>query len=675
MSDKLASLIKRRYQKAKELASDFHDRLEINRNLYKNQIYADDNYEWEYQLSDPHIWPLIRNYLSRANPAKTHVKLEARKSEDAVKRGVNQDLLNWELNEILMTSLFYRVLFSGFMAGKGYMKTGWLYEPAVKIIVKDKKGNVQIEKVMRDIVNRANAKFVRYNDLLIPNRNEPQLYEQPYVIELIQRQLGELLDENKRLEEEGKKPYWNQKWLKELKKSGPSTELLDFQVDIVKDSDFEFEQAYRSAYVSMICMTTKDGEEYYLPLKDDDKIVNNDTESRYWHGHYPYIDYTPFPEDDEYYASSIVDVVGDLQIAATEVLNQTLTNIRQINNDMWIAGTPAAQTPDWQFQKRPNGVIRVVGDVSQIQQIRTQDNTRPALQASMDLQNKIERASGVSALYASGAPSQNINQTARGAQIIEQNISANMKMLIDLFGEQVIKRLGEHFLELNSQYITEEQTFFITGKRGARKYVSVNPEEVTANFDVIVNSESMIKVSPTAKQASLQNLITQLANIENMSQGSVQVDLTKPIEALVDAYPEMDAIGDDILETVDEKAKHDIEYLERGQMPEIKARDPHKELIVLINMHFEDNEQAYDENVKTAFEQYVLKHMRYIQGEQEVQAMSQPQVAQGASPEAMMEAMGAGGISQPPQVPISNPEQMGREDATYNLGLLVPPRG
>lgn len=675
MSDKLATLIRKRQENCKRLAQDFHDRLEINRNLYKNEIYADEDYDWEYQLSDPHIWPLMRNYLSRANPAKTHVNLEAKKKEDVNEREINQDLLNWELNEVLMTSLFYRVLFSGFLAGKGYLKTGWLHEPAVEITVADDNGRITRHKVMRDIVNRANAKFVRYNDLLIPNRNEVNLYEQPYIIENVQRQLGELIDENESLKEAGEKPYWDEKFIKEQIEAGPKSKLLDYQVEIADDVDYDFEQAYRSAYLSMTLMTTKDGEEYYIPYDGDDKILNNDTNSRYWHGHYPYIDYTPFPEDDEFYASSIVDVVGDLQIAATEVLNQTLTNIRQINNDMWIAGTPAAQTPDWQFQKRPSGVIRVIGDVSQVQPVRTQDNTRPALQASMDLQNKIERASGVSALYASGAPSQNINQTARGAQIIEQNISSNMKMLVDLFGEQVVKRLGEHFLELNAQYITEDQTFFITGKKNARKYITISPEQITANFDVEVNSESMIKISPVARQASLQNLIAQLSQIQNMSQGQVQVDLVGPTEALIDAYPEMDNVGE-VVTTVDEKSKRDIESLERAQVPEIKAREPHKELIVLANMHFEDNEENYTPEIKSAFEQYVLKHMRYIQGEQEVAAMSQPQIAQGVSPNEMMGAMGSGGQSpQMPQSPVDlqRPDQQGapQQDQTYNLGKIV----
>jgi hypothetical protein len=665
MSDKIPSILKRRLEKARELATPAQERLEVNRNLYKNTINVDENYEWEYALSDPHVFPMMRNYLSRANPSKTHIKLEATRKDAFEHRQVNQQLLNWELGEILMTYLFYRMFFSGFIAGKGYCKTGWKYEPAVKISVTDEEGNIQTEKIMRDVINRADAKFVRFNDLLIPNRNIPILEEQPYVIELTQQRVGDMLEENERLEERGEKPYWDKKWLKDLKKSSKLNKLLDFQVDMVTDADMDDDKIFRSAYVALACHHTAEGDVFYLPIEGEDEIVNNDTTNRYWHGHYPYIDYTPFPEDDEFYSLSIVDVVGDLQIAATEIMNQNLTNIRQINNDMWIAGTSAAQTPDWQFQKRPNGVIRVVGDVSQIQNVRTQDNSLSALRMGQDLQTKIERASGISALYASGSPSQNINQTARGAQIIEQNIEGNMKLLVDLFGEQVVKRLGEHFLELNSQYITEEQTFMVTGKRNVAELVHIAPEQVTASFKVTANPDTMLKITPVAQQASMQNLIAQLANIQNMSQGAVQVDLVGPTEALIDAYPELDNIGDDIVSSVDEKAQRDILMLERGQLPEIKARDPHKELITIANIHFEENQMNYPEEIAQMFEQYAIKHLRYIQGEQEIMAMAQPQMPQAMSPEQMQGQMQ--GQGQMPVQNIPSPDQAGRPDQGYNL--------
>lgn len=635
------------------------DRVEVNKNLYKGVLDADETYEWDYSLVDPHVFPLVRNYLSRSNPTMSAIRLDVRRKEDYEIRQVNQQLVNWEVSELMTTTLFYRMFFSAYLAGRGYEKTGWKYEPALKIENRDDKGKVTRVKLMRDITNRADAKFVRFNDLLIPNQNEPMLYEQPYIIELIQQPVGEMLDYNKYLEDRGEKPYWNKKFLTQLRESGVNGKLLDYQMDIVTEETSKEEMAFRSAYVAMMCMHTKDGELFYMPLQDDDSVVNETTDSPFWHGHYPYIDFCPFPEDDEYYNVALVDIVGDLQIAATEILNQTLSNIRSINNDMWVAGSAAAQTPDWAFKKRPDGVIRVMGDASQVQQMRTQDNTLSALRMSDAVQSKIERAGGISSLYSSGAPSQNINQTARGAQIIDANIDTNMKMIIDLFGEQVIKRTGEHFLELNAQYMTEEQTFAITGKRNVRELVTIKPEEVSANFIVSVNTEKIQKQTPASRQASLQNLMSILGS--QSAQNGVITNVTPIVEALIDSYPEMDNV-EDVVTSIDEKSKRDVLMLERGQQPTVLVRDPHEELIVAANVHYEQFEATYPEEIKQAFEDYVQAHLRYIQARAEVQAMSQPVLPTGTP---------AGNLEAQMGFDPAQGEQQGLPQPAYNLGQIA----
>jgi hypothetical protein len=657
----IPSILRRRYQKAKEISQYAFDRVEINRNLYKGILQTDDTYEWDYSLVDPHVFPLVRNYLSRSNPSMDTLSLDVRRMADFENRIVNQQLINWEIGELMSTTLFYRMYFSAYLASRGYCKTGWKYEPAIEIQEKNELGEVTRFKVLRDIVNRPDAQFVRYNDILIPNPNNPLLHEQPYVIELIQQRVGDMVNENKSLEEHGEKPYWSKKFLNKIKKSGVSGKLLDYQMEMATDADSKDEMAFHSAYIAMMCMHTLEGDVYYMPLEDSEEIINDDTSNRYWHNHYPYIDFCPFPEDDEYHNLALVDTVGDLQIAATEVLNQTLTNIRSINNDMWVAGSAAAQTPDWQFKKRPDGVIRVMGDASQIQQIRTQDNTRSAMVFADSLQSKIERAGGISSLYSSGAPSQNINQTARGAQIIDQNIDTNMKMIIDLFGEQVLKRLGEHFLELNAQYITEEQTFAITGKRNVRELVAITPDQISANFIVSVNTDKIQKQTPASRQASLQNSITILQNIQTQAQGAIQVDLIPMIEALVDATPELSNV-DEVVISVDEKSQRDIAMLERGQMPELKIRDAHEDLIMAANVHFTQNQESYPEEIKNLFEQYVMGHIEYIKAHKEMMMMAQPQMPMPAPMGDMGGAMGFDpGMA----------DQQGLPNEGYNLGQIV----
>jgi len=684
-------VIRRKFQKCQELNQDAFDRVEINKNLYKGILNTDDNYEWDYSLVDPQVFPLVRNYLSRSNPTMSAIRLDIRHGADMETRQVNQEFVNWEVGELMTTSLFYRMFFSAYLAGKGYCKTGWKYEKAIEIKeVRDKEtgelpegvdaeaaGQVEQEetrrKILRDITDRADAQFVRYNNILVPNRNIPSLYDQPYIIELLDKNVGEMIDENDSLEEKGEKPYWKKSFIEELRKTGVTAKLLEYEHDKATDDDGQDDWTFRTASVPMMCLHTKNGELYYLPIErvssketegGKDEIVNTDTMSPYWHGHYPFIEFSPFPEDDEYHNVALVDIVGDLQIAATEILNQTMTNIRQVNTDMWIAGSAASQTPDWQFRKRPDGIIRVMGDASQVQQIRTADNTRSATAFAENLGNKIEKAGGISSLYSSGVGAGQVNQTARGAQIIDQNIDGNMKMIIDLFGEQVLKKLGEHFLELNAQYVTEEQSFSVTGKRGVKELITISPEQVGANFIVSVNSEKIQKQTPASRQASLQNSITVLQNIETQSQGDVQVNLTPMVEALIDATPELDSV-ENVIMSIDEKSEKDIAMIQRGQLPEIKIRDKHEDLIIAANVYFGEIEQLPPE-VVAVLEQYVEKHLKHIQAQQELNIMKQPQLPG-------VPGMGGGGMpgGAPGGFNPAGADQQGLPSQGYNLGNIV----
>lgn len=330
---------------------------------------------------------------------------------------------------------------------------------------------------------------------------------------------------------------------------------------------------------------------------------------------------------------------------------------------MWITGAPAATTPDYMFKQRPSGIIRVAGDPGQVVPVRPQDGTRSMLTVKQDLQANFERTGGISSLYSSGAPLKAVNQTARGAQIIDANIETNVQMIMDLFGEQVLKGLGDQFIALNAQFVTEEQSFAVTGKKGVRELLSISPDQVSANFDVFTYPEAMVKQTPASRQASLQNFLT-ILNTQVVPTG-LQVDATPVVEALVDSYPEMENV-DDIVVSVDEKGRRDIAMLQRGQFPEIKVRDAHLELIQLVTIEFEDNQANYPPEIAQLFTMYVEKHMRFLQAEQEVQQLTAPAQPQVPGVDALAQSLGAN----PDNGEI--PDTLGTEEQQgYNLGTIV----
>lgn len=617
-NSKISEIVKKRFDKMRDICTPVFDQKQYNRALYAGSYYPPTS-EDQYSLTDPQIFPMIRNYLSRSNPSHTQIRLDPRNADQLEARKVNQAIINWELSELSATDLFYLIYYSGFINGKGYFETSWLYEPAIEIEEKD--GNKVVrKKLIRSKTDRANAVYVPFETIFIPDPNIRRIRQQPYYGKEMNLRIGDMLDLNASLLERGKKAFWDEKWLEKAKNGGLKKEILDYQMDFVDDNNENLKKedlAFRAATVAVEMMQTDSGDIFYRTKTDGD-IINNNRENEYWHGHYPIADFSPFPEDDSYFPLSLVDVAGDLQIAASELLNLGMSNIRQSTYQMYIAGSGAAQTPSWQFRTRPNGIIKVLGDPSQLVPFGSKDTSGPTMRMAQEVASRIEKASGVSSLYASGASSGGvqINQTARGAQIIDKNIDTNLRMITDLFGEDVIKVLGEDFLELNAQYITEKQTLALIGKKGVSEVVNIDPELVSANFNVSVNAERMIKQTPASKQASIQNTTTILQNIQNQSQGAVQLDLTPIIEALIDATPEMEEV-EDVVISIDEKGKRDIAMLLRGQMPEIKVRDPHLELIQLASIYVENNQITPEQEI--IFQDYVMKHIQFLQSAQETQ--------------------------------------------------------
>lgn len=586
---KIANIIFSRYGKLRTAQQEIFDDVEFYHQLYRSALDWDETYPWDYALTDPVVFQLLRNYLARLNPEGYKILLESRRSSAVNFRKQNQQFLDWEISEMNKTMTLIKLLFGGMLRGRAYAESGWKYEKAIKILAGEKDKNER-EIIMRDIVNRAEIKPIRFQDMFIPNHNIPEIEEQPYIIQRISKRFGEMLDDN----ESQDKEVWKQEYLDKIAKKRMFTNKIEFGVDLPQDDDTKYMKNddifTRNQYVSLLKHTTKDGEVHYIMDENDEGwILNKDTENQFWHGHYPYLSWTPFPEDDEFFSMGIVQPVADLAVAITSALNQFLTNSRKASNPMWLAGKDANKTPDWMFVNRPDGVVRINGDVGQIQQIRPVDTGKTMITARQELITAFERGTSMSSMYSSGVAggsSPQINRTATGAKIIDQNIDQGLQLLITLFGAQMITKIGEHFLELNPQFVTEEQEVKIAGS-DREEFLTVKPEEITANFDVKVNPDTVMKVNPVVKQAQLLNLKSIIDEEKD-----IKIDKVPVWKNILQSFPEMDT-ADDILNDPEDIANEAIKsIMDTGFVPEVPHNIDHKTVIQIVQKHMMSMEHS-----------------------------------------------------------------------------------
>ena len=611
---KIAALIKNRWNTLTDDISDVLDRNATYSDMYKSILNFDESYPWDYRLVDPAIFQLVRTMMSRLNPDNARVQLLARNSLASEFRQRNQQVINWELSEMNKTLVFYRCILRGLLAGRSYLSTGWLFEPAVKI-----KSDItgKPEFVLRDITNRAIAKNIRFEDLVVANRNLPDIQDQPFIIEHMAVRYGEMLDDNK------DKEFWYPNILEDIRKKKLFLSEIEGGFSLPNDSlrgVNDEEQFFRNQYVGLLKMSTKDGEVFYtFDKKGNDEILNKETTNPYWHGHYPYLSFTPFPMDDEFYSQSMIQPLEDLEIALSSALNQYLTNARKAGNPMWIAGASASQTPDWSFVNRPDGIIRVAGDANQIRQAPINDTSQLMTGLRSELATLFEKSSSISSLYSAGVStsSSQVNKTATGAKVIDANIDMNMQMLISLFGAQILTGIGDHFLELNAQYITEEQEIRITGEKNGG-FIKVKPSEITANFDVIANPDNITKTSPVVRQAALLNLKSTMDAEKNLELDS------KPIwKAIFASYPEIEEVDEDIIIDPEVQAQDAITAIERGIKPITDWNQNHKAIKKIIQFYVLSNQDNMDDKMLKAFADYSDELTKWIDADKILLTMEQ----------------------------------------------------
>lgn len=631
---KIGEIIKSRWNSLSSEITDILDRNATYTDMYKSILNFDQSYPWDYRLVDPAIFQLIRTMMSRLNPENSRVNLLARNSMASEHRQRNQQVINWELSEMNKTLVFYRAILRGLLAGRSFLSTGWFYEPSVKI-KSDIEGKEEF--ILRGIVNRATANNIRFDDIRVANRNLPELQDQPFILEHIALRYGEMIDDNE------KETFWVPSKLTEIRKKKMFISEIEGGFSLPSESltgISDEEQYYRNQYVGLLKMSTKDGEVFYtFDKKGSDDVLNKDQGNPYWHGHYPYLSFTPFPMDDEFYSQSLIQPLEDLEIALSSSLNQFMTNARKAGNPMWISGSSAAQTPDWQFVNRPDGIIRVVGDANQIRQVPISDSSKLMTGLRGELSTLFEKSSSISSLYSSGVStaSSQVNKTATGAKVIDANIDLNMQMLISLFGAQILTGIGNHFLELNAQYITEEQEIRITGEKGG-SFIKVKPEEITANFDVIANPDSITKTSVVVRQAALLNLKSTID-----AEKKVQID-TKPIwKAIFASYPEIEEVDEDLIIDPEVQAQDAISAIEKGIEPTTDWNQNHKAIKKIVQFHLISNQESLDDEMLVRFTKYIDELTKWIDADKAIVTMEQqemlsdptanPEMLQGNNPQ------------------------------------------
>jgi len=262
--------------------------------------------------------------------------------------------------------------------------------------------------------------------------------------------------------------------------------------------------------------------------------------------------------------------IEDLQMALNSSLNQYLTNANQQLNNMWI--TSDTRIPEWEFISRPNGVIHVSGDINNLKEVQHKDITGTALSMMNNLEQKITRTTGITDQLLMGDPGDNVG-TATGQQLQQNNLDVNLRFFMTMLEQVAIKKIAQHFLSLNKQFITSEQIIKIAGRHGY-SHQSIKPDDVSAAFDPIVIPNSTLPKNPMVRVQNLLNLQALAAKDQ-----TVKVNTAPIWKEIVDDMGMTD-LDEIVPDDIDEAAEEN-ELLKKNVPVECEPNDNHDKHIMI----------------------------------------------------------------------------------------------
>lgn len=227
----------------------------------------------------------------------------------------------------------------------------------------------------------------------------------------------------------------------------------------------------------------------------------------------PFFAFPNVPIPGEFYGQSDILAVISLIREGTYLRNARVDLVNQAVNNMWIVDRNSGINVK-NLYTRPNGII-LADDVNGLKRLDAPPPDAASLRESQNIQFDIQEASGVV------DPSQGASnignaygRTAKGVSYLQSWIDARLKLKVRICEELVFKKIGNHMLLLNYDFLPREVW--------ARIYNSESPftlpsDAFTRNFD-FSTSAAMSRLTKAERHSQLQQFVIPFLQVVESAQ-------------------------------------------------------------------------------------------------------------------------------------------------------------
>lgn len=244
------------------------------------------------------------------------------------------------------------------------------------------------------------------------------------------------------------------------------------------------------------------------------QVLMREDENPFWHGRMPYIWSTAIPNPFQVNGKSIVSVLSPIQAMLWFISNQSLDNLKLLNNLIYAVRSDLDDAESFQWYPGAKWLMdNPEGDVKALEIDPTPATI--SLQRESLLKGELQNLMG--ALPGTGdIQSDPVQQkTATGISIIT-NIAQQVIGIRKIAYQQSFAKIGMAFLDLMQQFMVEPRIIAMEGLGGAMEYFNLDPEALQGAYTVRydVQGDSMIRQERRAEAQALYQMLTQAAPLQ-----------------------------------------------------------------------------------------------------------------------------------------------------------------
>lgn len=523
----LAQEIDDQFLLAKKYLDRVHERMNRQEEMYRSYIDP-NNYPNMARVFDPRVFRVIETVTPRIVANEPSGSFYPTESGDEITTQILNALMKYDWRRAEMFPKQVNFVKSMLIFGTAFGRNYWDFREKEKTQMVPKKLNGRLiwtpdstKKVTVTEFDGPNFEPLNIYDCF-PDPNATNMQNMRWFIYRMFKTIDELKKENdargaeywKHLDELEAAIHISAEQKKNKQNSGGRPSDIQYREHrrIMLSTQELIGQDESNPDLTILVRYTREGWCFYVPelagVGDFNGIIR-EVENPYFHGDFPIVYGVDYPYPGELYGMGEIEPIDRVQRAINAVLNQRLDNVQMTLRTMWKV-QKGKQVDMHTLVSAPGNII-TTGDMNAVEAIQTPDVTGATFVQTMNyLTSSLQNGSGITDYTVGINKDSNVtNDTAKGAQLIQNEANAQFKLKIQLYNHMVIERIANQWKDLRIQFTTEAQKLRILGEevQHLRDDTKLSQTDMEGNQIVPGDMEAEAKLNIQAEGFAFLNLL------------------------------------------------------------------------------------------------------------------------------------------------------------------------